>query len=214
MNKGGAPDMANNPNYKQFVLSKGGEVQERLERGLISARQKGYSVVEIARICDQPSAIYAHRALVKHGLLKKSKTGKKPQGFVVPEEFAKRLKIVGLSLSLWCAGWGLSEAEALDGLNNQTPAFMAILKRDFPGYFKQLTGIDPSDFSGGPGEREEFRATIELSWDGQERVYVAEIKDIGVYACGRTPQAAAYTALTQKKVLQTCNKLESLTKRI
>lgn len=205
--------MANNPNYKQYVLSRGAEVQDRLERGLISARQKGYSVVEIARVCDQSSAIFTHRTLVKHGLLKKSKRGKKPQGCVIPEEFAKKLKVIGLSLSLWCAGWDIGEAEALDGLKNQTPSFMAILKRDFPGYFKHLTGIDPSDFSGGPGEREEFRATVELSWDGQEKVYVAEIKDIGVYACGRTPQAAANTALIHKKVLQNCNKLESLTNK-
>lgn len=202
--------MANNPNYKQFLLSKGGEVQDRLERGLISAREKGYSVVEIARACDQPSAVYAHRALVKHGLLKKSKRGKKPQGCVVPDDFEKRLKMIGLSLSLWCAGWGLNEEDALEGLKNQTPAFMAILKRDFPAYFKQLTGIDPIDFTDGPSEREEFRATLELSWSGQDRAYVAEIRDMGIYACGRTPQAAAYTALAQKKVLQTCARLEAL----
>lgn len=205
--------MANNPNYKYFKLSNGEAVQKKLEQSMLEARRKGYSVVEIARTCGHSSATYVHRVLVKHGLLPQSKRGKKPGGLVIPPDFAKKLKRIGLSLSLWCAGWGLREDDAIDGLKQMRPAFMAILKRDFPNYFMCLTGIDPSDFLGEPPKIVPFSAVIEMSWSGLEKIYIAQIKDLGIYACGPTPQQAAYTALAQKKMLASAQQLEELPPR-
>jgi hypothetical protein len=196
--------------YKFMVNSNGEEHKIKIERGFIEAFQKGYSPVEIARVAGSKSAKYIHSVLVRSGLIMSGKPGRRSKKIVLPEALEAVLKIRELSLSQWCAGWGLSEEEVMEGIEKRTGGAVDAFRRDFPKFYCELTGSQEDvDFVTGP----EFSTSgfyVYFCVDKDIDCHCAEIKELGIRACSDSYQGAFYTALTQRKQIIALSRLETL----
>jgi len=196
--------------YKFMVNSNGKEHKNKIELGIGEAFRKGYSPVELARVAGSKSAKYFHSVLVQAGLIMSGKPGRRSKKIVLPEALEAVLKIRGLSLSQWCAGWGLSEEEVMEGIDKRTGGAVDAFRRDFPKFYGELTGSQEEvDFVTGPG----FKSSdfiVHCSVDSDIGCYCAEIKELGIRACSDSNMGAIYTALMQRRDITTLARLETL----
>lgn len=192
--------------YKFFTMSGAAQSKDLVNAGYADAYQKGYSVVEIARIIGMKSAKYIHLALVKQGYILRGKSGRQAKGSV-PKGMGLFLSARSLSFIQWCAGWHIDPHEALDQIKSSSGAAMTALRRDFPGYYKQLTGVVIEDFAKG-AIFEAYRPEINLSWDEKEGCYKASAP--GVTAYGLNYQTALSALLHQQRNNITVKRLADL----
>jgi len=157
--------------YRKKLLSAGFNLQEKKEQCYAAAHAKGYSVVEIAVRGGEKSAKYVHAALVKQGLIPPGKPGRQSRKVELPEKFAKALKRIGITFSQWRAGWEFGEDEAMAGVTSLQGRVGEAVKRDFPYYYQEETGINTTncDFD---EVVEPFDVVLHLTWDGIRKSYV------------------------------------------
>lgn len=195
--------------YKHKILSGGDAHTRRMEQCFGDAFQKGYSVVEIARVAGSKSAKYIHAALVKNGLIPSSKPGRQAKGIVLPDAFSAQLKIRELSFAQWCSGWAFEIEEAASGIAQKSVPVLNAIKRDFPSFYSTLTGaVDNVFASGSSFERHKF--TVEFDFDGIEGCFTAKIEELGILTYGGSYQNALHLAIMQKKDLTAMARIESL----
>lgn len=175
--------------FKQLT---GDTYKKTMVDGYVQAFQKGYSVVEIARVAGMKSAKYVHAALVANGYITKGKPGRQPKGSL-PTKMKIHLTTRGLSFSQWCAGWGFDQLEVKKEVDEKSGTAMAAIKVDFPSYYKLLTGMVIDDFvRPGPFKKQIYSAQI--CWDKNEMCYRAEILPIGTVGYGEDLQGALKSA--------------------
>lgn len=195
--------------YRFKQLSGVEEHTERLEQCFVVAFQKGYSVIEIARIAGMKSAKYIHAALVKHGQIMGAKRGRQSKYIIIPEGLVSQLEIRQLSFAQWCTGWSLEQGSAASEINKGAGLALESVRRDFPNYYSKLTGAKVEDFvSGPPFERHNF--SVNFDFDGIESGYKAEIKELGICVYGNSYQAALHRALIQRRQQMALSRLEDL----
>lgn len=194
--------------YKFMTLSGTAEQQEKVDTAYVLAFQKGYSVVEMARVIGVKSASYIHATLVKRGEIPRGKSGKQKKN-QMPKGFGLYLYARSITYAQWCAGWHFDqEAVATEVLAGAGPA-MAAIKRDFPGFYTQLTGIPVKDFAKGP-PFVASRPEIRLSWDEHEDCFKAEIPVMGVICYESNYQNALRAILNRHRNQITIQRLEAL----
>jgi len=195
--------------YRFKQLSGTEEHTDKLELCFVDAFQKGYSVIEIARIAGMKSAKYIHAALVKHGQVVGAKRGRQSKYIIIPDGLVAQLEIRQLSFAQWCAGWTLEQGVAASDINKGSGSSMEAIRRDFPSYYGKLTGAKVEDFvSGPPFERHNF--SVNFDFDGIESGYKAEISELGICVYGNSYQAALHRALIQRRQQMALSRLKDL----
>lgn len=183
--------LAKNVAFK-FKQLTGDTYKQAIVEGYVQAFQKGYSVVEIARVAGVKSAKYVHAALVANGNITKGKPGRQPKGSL-PTKMKIHLTTRGLSFSQWCAGWSFDQLEVKKEVDEKSGAAMAAIKIDFPSYYKLLTGMVVDDFvRPGPFKKQIYSAQI--GWDEKEKYYKAVILPTGSVGYGEDLQGALKSA--------------------
>jgi len=194
--------------YKFMSLSNVIKSNEQVEKAYIEAFHKGYSVVELARVVGVKSAKYIHAILVKNGEIVGGKRGPLKRG-ILPEGFGLFLASRSLSYNQWCAGWGFEPRTAATEIAATAGPAMAAIKRDFPGYYKRLTGIVVTDFARGPAF-ERSRPEIVLTWSEDEACYRADIRASGIVGFGPDYLSALKSALCNHNNRVTIKRLDVL----
>ena len=203
--------------YHFLVLSGINKAEEEVQAAYAEAFQKGYSVVEIARIAGVKAGSYIHATLVQQGLIQAGKAGRRKAG-TTPAVMEKYLAARGLSWAKWCAGWGLAEDEAFKQVQAGSGAAIEAIKRDFPGCAKRLK-LPAGDLVVPSFDQPRFACNIR--WHQEYRCFssllvVGETPVSGTIAYGPTVGAAVRnlqllwrTRLTVARIQQVLNPAKS-----
>lgn len=178
---------------KYIALSGIEKMRKEITEGYALAFRNGYSVVELARVLGVKQAKYIHAALVKSGEISRARAGRKTKG-MVPHGFAPFLAARSLTFSKWCAGWSFEKELAAAEIEARDGAAMAAIRRDFPGYYKKLTGETVTDYARGP-VFQSAKPKIEIGWYEYEDCYRAHLPEFGLEAFGPSYKAALNTVL-------------------
>ena len=195
--------------YKIRMISDAEIALQKIERSYVAAFEKGYSVIEIARVARMKSAAYVHAALVRKGKIPGAKRGRQPKAVQLPKGFEDALKSRGLTFSKWCAGWRFDQAAAVLALESREGPVIDAIKRDFPRFYSELTGAAVDYFESSP-EHQHYRFSVECDWDGVKECYSASIPELDICTYGGSYSEAFDAALVQRRWRIAAARLDSL----
>lgn len=207
-----AGKMSKKAAYKFKFLSGEIDPKQHIDQVYVSAFQKGYSVVEIARLGGFKSASYVHAALVKKGILASAKPGPQAKG-TIPTKMRIHLTTRGLTFAQWCAGWGFDQAEVKKEVDELNGMAMAAIKQDFPSYYKLLTGVMVDDYAKPVAQFVMKKSSVSITWDVSKGCYRAEIlpqRSVGygpnLQAALKAGQVGAWTIEVARRLVNLPNK--------
>lgn len=198
---------------KCFYLSISGvsKMREDVMDAFADAYQRGYSVVELARLTGSKSCKWIHSYLVKRGVIMGAKRGPLVRG-LVPAGMGPYLSNRGLTFAKWCAGRGFDLRTVLSDIDNQKSGVLEAIGLDFPGLYKKMVGADPPTSVDIPDmeKLEVIRDQIVVSWDDDKSCYRCVIGESECVAFDQTPSAALNTAMWLHRGVKTIRRLRSL----
>lgn len=190
--------------------SRAQELKEELGAAYAEAFQKGYSVVEIARITGSKTCKYIHTHLVKLGMISRAKSGKLPHG-LVPEGMAPYLSTRGLTFAKWVAGRGLDAKSVLEDVRAGKGDGLEAIRVDFPGLYKKLTGADAClETVADLPPLETIQDDIVIRWDADHNCYCCTVNGFDFAGYGNNPAGALSVGLWWYRGAETIRRLKML----
>jgi predicted RNase H-like HicB family nuclease len=166
------------------------DLEEKLNKRIIEAYAKGYSVVEITRALRKTSVEFVHSLLRDTGHIPVMERSDYRRHYDIDPRLTKAFRAKGFSFGRWCLGWRFDPAAVTADLKsvpekeNESAAHSA-LKRDFPDTFHSM-------YDGKKTQKEKKKRlrphpdSLRIDWNVERKTFIASVTEFpGIEADGK-----------------------------
>ncbi|MDD2736745.1 MAG: hypothetical protein PHF56_22660 [Desulfuromonadaceae bacterium] len=157
------------------------DLEERLNKRIIEAYAKGFSVVEITRALRKTSVEFVHSLLRDTGHIPVMERSEYRRHYDIDPRLTKAFRAKGFSFGRWCLGWRFDPAAVTAELKsapekeNESAAHSA-LKRDFPDIFHSM-------YDGKKIQKEKKKRlrshpdSLRIDWNVERKMFIASVTE-------------------------------------
>ncbi|MDD2736476.1 MAG: hypothetical protein PHF56_21290 [Desulfuromonadaceae bacterium] len=157
------------------------DLEEKLNKRIIEAYAKGYSVVEITRALRKTSVEFVHSLLRDTGHIPVMERSDYRRHYDIDPRLTKAFRAKGFSFGRWCLGWRFDPATVTAELKsapekeNESSAHSA-LKRDFPDIFLSI-------YAGKTIKKEKRKRlrshpdSLRIDWNVERKMFIASVTE-------------------------------------
>ena len=157
------------------------DLEEQLNKRIIEAYAKGFSVVEITRAFRKTSVEFVHSLLRDTGHIPVMERSEYRRHYDIDPRLTKAFRAKGFSFGRWCLGWRFDPAEVTAELKsapekeNESAAHSA-LKRDFPDIFVSM-------YDGKTVKKEKRKRlrshpdSLKIDWNVARKTFIASVTE-------------------------------------
>ena len=157
------------------------DLEEQLNKRIIEAYAKGFSVVEITRAFRKTSVEFGHSLLRDTGHIPVMERSEYRRHYDIDPRLTKAFRAKGFSFGRWCLGWRFDPATVTAELKSapekeNVSAAHSALKRDFPDIFVSMYG--------GKTVKKERRKrlrphpdSLRIDWNVARKTFIASVTE-------------------------------------
>jgi len=191
------------------------DLEERLNKRIIEAYSKGYSVMEITRALRKTSVEFVHSLLRDTGHISAMERSEYRRQYDIDLRLTKAFRTKGFSFGRWCLGWRFDPAATAANLKSapekedENAAHLA-LKRDFPDVFLSM-------YEGKKLKKEKKKRlrshpdSLRIDWNIERKTFIASVPECpNIEARGKDWEDAFYALKSAYRLHEYIIRLERL----
>ncbi|MFZ4857746.1 MAG: hypothetical protein ACOYL3_15240 [Desulfuromonadaceae bacterium] len=157
------------------------DLEEKLNKRIIEAYAKGFSVVQITRAFRKTSVEFVHSLLRDTGHIPVMERSEYRRHYDIDPRLTKAFRAKGFSFGRWCLGWRFDPATVTAELKSapekeNVSAAHSALKRDFPDIFVSM-------YDGKTIKKEKLKRlrshpdSLKIDWNVKHRIFIASVTE-------------------------------------